>query len=103
VAVRKDWKIVLFDIKTFFLYGELPEGEEFFFEQFKGYEIEGQEKKVCKAKKALYGYPAAAHHAQRKLNQCFKDHQFVQSSFDPCMFVLAQPGRKRMHRGDSRG
>ena len=41
------------DVKTAFLNGDLE--EEIYIEQLKGFIIPGQEKKVCKLVKSLYG------------------------------------------------
>jgi hypothetical protein len=41
------------DVKTTFLYGELD--EEIYMEQLDGYKIPGQENKVCRLIKSLYG------------------------------------------------
>ena len=45
------------DIKTAYLYGELK--EEIYMEQLEGFIVKGQEKKVCKLVKSIYGLKQA--------------------------------------------
>ena len=52
-----DWEIEAMDVKTAFLYGELK--EEIYMEQPEGFIVKGQEKKVCKLVKSIYGLKQA--------------------------------------------
>nr|GEZ77344.1 retrovirus-related Pol polyprotein from transposon TNT 1-94 [Tanacetum cinerariifolium] len=53
LAAGKGWKIHHLDVKTTFLHGELK--EEVYVTQHKGFEKPGEEKKVYKLAKSLYG------------------------------------------------
>lgn len=53
IGARKDYDIDHLDVVTAFLNGDLD--EEVYIEQPEGFVNKGQEKKVCKLKKALYG------------------------------------------------
>eukprot|EP00253_Pinus_taeda_P033673 PITA_33673 len=53
IAAQNKWKFYQMDVKSAFLNGVLK--EEFYIEQTLGYEKKGQERKVCRLKKALYG------------------------------------------------
>ena len=56
-AALLDWEIEAMDVKTAFLYGELK--EEIYMEQPEGFVVKGQEKKVCKLIKSIYGLKQA--------------------------------------------
>ena len=56
-AALLDWEIKAMDVKTAFLYGELK--EEIYMEQPEGFVVKGQEKKVCKLIKSIYGLKQA--------------------------------------------
>ena len=53
IASQMEWKVYQFDVKTAFLNGYLD--ENVFVEQPLGFFIQGNEKKVYKLKKELYG------------------------------------------------
>ena len=58
LAALKNWHITGLDVKTAFLYGELD--EELYMEQPEGFKIKGQERKVMRLKRAIYGLKQAA-------------------------------------------
>ena len=53
MAAHNGWKLHQMDVKSAFLNVDLK--EDFFMTQPQGFEVEGQEHKVCKHIKALYG------------------------------------------------
>ena len=53
LTAQKGWKVYHLDVKFAFLNGYLK--EELFVEQLEGFQVKGQEEKVYKLKKALYG------------------------------------------------
>ena len=53
IAALHTLEIHQMDVKTTFLNGEL--NEEIYMEQLEGFIVPGQEKKVCKLVKSLYG------------------------------------------------
>ena len=57
LAAIHDLVVHQMDVKTYFLYGELE--EEIYMDQPKGFVIHGQENKVCKLDKSLYGFKQA--------------------------------------------
>jgi hypothetical protein len=92
IAVLHDWDIVLYDIRSFFLYGEF-EGEDVFMEQQPGWEPEGKPREdyVCKLNRTMYGHPAAAHYAQKKLKKALTAKDlFKATTADDCVYV-SQP------------
>ena len=58
IAVLEDWDIEVLDVRMTFLFGELD--EEIYMEQPEGFIKKGQEKKVCRLLKAIYGLKQAA-------------------------------------------
>src|SRR6201984_1837554 len=58
LAALNNWHITGLDVKTAFLYGELD--EELYMEQPEGFKIKGQETKVMRLKRAIYGLKQAA-------------------------------------------
>ncbi len=90
IAVKEDFDIALFDIATFFLYGELEEGEEIFMEQPPGWVTSDYpaEDWIWKLNKSMYGLPNAAHCAQRKLRaNVTADDKYHLTKSDDCVFV----------------
>ena len=53
IACQMEWKVYQFDVKSAFLKGYLD--EDVYVDQPKGFVIQGNENKVYKLKKALYG------------------------------------------------
>src|SRR6266571_7399069 len=58
LAALRNWHISGLDIKTAFLYGDLD--EELYMEQPEGFKIPGQQNKVMRLRKAIYGLKQAA-------------------------------------------
>src|SRR3984885_5518671 len=58
LVALKDWHISGLDVKTAFLYGDLD--EELYMEQPEGFKIPGQQHKVMRLKRAIYGLKQAA-------------------------------------------
>ena len=54
IAALRNLEVHQMDVKTIFLNGELE--EEIYMEQLKGFSAPGQENKVCKLVKSLYGF-----------------------------------------------
>ena len=65
------------DVKLAFLNGVLK--EEVYVEQPPGYEIEGQEHKMCKLRKALYGVKQASCAWYNRI-----DAYLIDNGFDKC-------------------
>jgi hypothetical protein len=58
LAALHDWEIDALDVKTTYLFGELE--EEIYMIQPEGFVVKGQEKKVCRLMKSLYGLKQSA-------------------------------------------
>eukprot|EP00253_Pinus_taeda_P035427 PITA_35427 len=77
IAAKHKWKIYQMDVKSAFPNGVLK--EEVYIEQPPGYEVEGQEHKVCKLKKALYGLKQAPRAWYNRI-----DAYLIENGFDKC-------------------
>jgi hypothetical protein len=84
-AFLKDLEIHILDIKTAFLYGEID--HEIYMRQPKGFEIKGQEDKVLRLHKSIYGLKQAGRIWYHKLMKYLTNHMgYTQSVKEPCMF-----------------
>ena len=91
VAVANDWDIVLFDIATYFLYGELK--DVVFMEQPEGWDSieKPRGEYVWRLNRSLYGLPQAHHCAQKVLKAALTtDGSFRPSAADECVYVSAE-------------
>lgn len=75
LAAKNDWVIHHLDVKTAFLNGEI--NEDVYVVQPEGFEKPGQEQKVYKLLKALYGLRQAPRAWYAKLNSCLADLGFT--------------------------
>jgi hypothetical protein len=92
IAVKFNLDIVLFDIKTFFLYGELE--DEVYMEQEPSWVQPDKPAKdwICRLNKSMYGLPQASHCAQKVLKETVaKGGHFTSTASDDCVFVSTDP------------
>ena len=71
VMAKKGWELEQMDVKIAYLNGELE--ETIFMVQPEGFAIHGEEVKVCKLNKSLYGLK----HASRQWHEKFNCHMVV--------------------------
>jgi len=72
------------DVKTAFLNGELE--EEIYMEQPEGFVILGQESKVCKLDKSLYGLKQALKKWYEKFDNIMISNEFKVNESDKCIY-----------------
>ena len=84
IAAYHDYEIWQMDVKTAFLNGFLD--EEIYMEQPLGFIQRGQEKKVCKLQKSIYGLKQASRSWNIKFDDTIKEFDFSQSEDDPCVY-----------------
>lgn len=84
LAVEYDWHIDQWDVTTAFLYGKLK--EDIYMLQPKGAIVQGQETKVCKLQRSLYGLKQASNAWFHELDQEMLNLGFVQSKIEPCLY-----------------
>ena len=92
IAVKFDFDVRLFDIKTFFLYGVLD--QPVYMEQPDGWDTPQfpKEEYICKLKKTLYGLPQASNRAQQTLlTNLTEKGEFQSLDSDDCVFVTVTP------------
>ena len=84
LAALEDWDIESLDVKTVYLYGEL--GEEIYMDQPGGYIKKGQEKKVCRLLKSLYGLRQSALQWNKELHKHLSDLGFTHTQLDASVY-----------------
>jgi hypothetical protein len=88
-AAHLKLEVIVIDIKTFFLYGKLGEGELLFMEQPAGYEELGMEEYICQLQASIYGCPQGAYCAKKVLRkQLVVVGGFKELKSDDCVYVL---------------
>ena len=90
LATLRDWEIHQIDVKSAFLNGDLD--EEIYMRQPEGFQVPGQENKVCRLRKALYGLKQASRQWHRKLNTALRDLGFEKSAGDSSVHVMFRQG-----------
>ena len=84
-AALENWQISALDVKTAFLYGKLD--EEIYMEQPEGFKVKGQEDKVVRLRRAIYGLKQAALAWWKELDQSVKQLGFKRLYADAGIFV----------------
>ncbi|KAJ9565087.1 hypothetical protein OSB04_001053 [Centaurea solstitialis] len=91
LVAHYDLELHQMDVKTAFLNGELQ--EEVYMSQPEGYTLKGQEDKVCKLKKSIYGLKQASRQWYLKFNETINAFGFEENVVDPCIYLKIS-GRK---------
>lgn len=90
LAARNNWKVHHLDVKSAFLNGELQ--EEVYVSQPKGYVKKGQESKVYRLLKALYGLRQAPRAWYTQLNKCLTRLGFVMCPYEHAVYIKKDGG-----------
>ena len=85
IAALEYWDIEALDVKTAFLFGELD--EEIYMEQLEGFVKQGQEKKVCRLLKAIYGLKQAALQWNKALHDSLLKMGFTRTFADSGVYI----------------
>jgi hypothetical protein len=85
LAALSGWQVSGLDVKTAFLYGKLD--EEIYMEQPEGFKIQGQERKVLRLRRAIYGLKQAALAWWRELANSLKEMGFKRLYSDAGIFI----------------
>ena len=84
LAASKGWEIHHLDVKTAFLNGDLK--EIVYVKQPEGFEVKGEEEKIYKLNKALYGLRQAPRAWNERLNKVLEQIKFKRCSKEPALY-----------------
>ena len=76
------------DVKTAFLNGLLE--ETIYMEQPEGYVLPGQEKKVCKLNRSIYGLKQASRSWNKRFDEIIKTYGFLQKEDELWVYQLKE-------------
>jgi hypothetical protein len=79
------------DVKTAFLNGDL--NEEIFMAQPEGYVVKGQEGKVCRLRKSIYGLKQSSRQWNLRFDQTVVSFGFEIIDEDHCVYVIHEKGK----------
>ena len=100
IAAVFDWEVHHVDIKTAYLNGHL--NEEIYMDQPRGFEIQGEEKKVCRLLKAIYGLKQAGRQWHEHLQRSLTDYGYKKLvSCDASIFFKHHDGGGPNHNHSS--
>ena len=91
IAVQNNWKVYQMDVKSAFLNGVLM--EEVYIDQPLGYEKKGQEHKVCKLKKSLYGLKQVPRAWYSRIYSYLLENGFEKCEGEPTLYIKEKDGK----------
>ena len=86
IAACLDYEIYQMDVKTAFLNGYLE--ESIYMVQPEGFITKGQEQKVCKLKRSIYGLKQAFRSWNIRFDEAVKTYGFEQNVDEPCVYNI---------------
>ena len=90
IAARHKWKVYKMDVKSTFLNGVLK--EEVYVEQPPGYEVAGEENKVYRLKRALYGLKKAPRAWYSRIDSYLMSNGFRKIDGEPTLYIKETSG-----------
>ena len=85
IAAKRKLNVRHYDAKTAFLNGQLS--EEIYMKQPPGFIVPGQEEKVCRLKRSIYGLKQAARAWNEAIHKEIVNLNFRQNTSDPCLYT----------------
>ena len=85
IAALKNLEVHQMDVKKAFLNGDLD--EEIYMEKLEGFSSPGQEMKVCKLVKSMYGLKQAPKQWHEKFDNVMMSHEIKINEYDKCVHV----------------
>ena len=92
IAACMEYEIFQMDVKTSFLNGYLD--ETIYMSQPEGFELKGQEQKVCKLLRSIYGLKQASRSWNLRFDDTIKTFGFEQNIDKPCVYKKIKDGVK---------
>ncbi|KAL1941168.1 hypothetical protein VTO73DRAFT_7380 [Trametes versicolor] len=86
IAAQRDGIIHVVNVDSAFLNSEMPDDQEAYVKQPPGFTLHGQETKVWRLRKALYGLRQSGYLWYRKLKSIMTSIGFTTCQSDPCVF-----------------
>ena len=91
IAAYYDYEIWQMDVKTAFLNGNLD--ESIYMVQPEGFVAQGQEQKVCKLQRSIYGLKQASRSWNIRFDTTIKSYDFEQNVDKPCVYKRVIDGK----------
>ena len=85
IVAHMDLELYQMDVKTAFLNGEL--NEEIYMDQPTGFEVKGQEHKVCKLNRSIYGLKQASRQWNKRFHDAMVQDQYRVLNEDHCVYI----------------
>ncbi|KAL0281726.1 UNVERIFIED_CONTAM: Retrovirus-related Pol polyprotein from transposon TNT 1-94 [Sesamum radiatum] len=84
LAAWYDYEIWQMDVKTAFLNGFVE--EEIFMDQPEGFTTVGEEQKVCRLQRSIYGLKQAFRIWNTRFDEVIRGYDFIKNDHDPCVY-----------------
>ncbi|KAL0411190.1 UNVERIFIED_CONTAM: Retrovirus-related Pol polyprotein from transposon TNT 1-94 [Sesamum latifolium] len=84
IAAWYDYEIWQMNVKTAFLNGFIE--EEIFMDQAEGFTAVGEEQKVCRLQRSIYGLKQAFRSWNTRFDEVIRGYDFIKNDYDPCIF-----------------
>ncbi|KAL0367254.1 UNVERIFIED_CONTAM: Retrovirus-related Pol polyprotein from transposon TNT 1-94 [Sesamum radiatum] len=84
IAAWYDNEICQMDVKTSFLNGFVE--EEIFMDQPEGFTAVGEEQKVCRLQRSIYGLKQASRSGNTRFDKVIWSYDFIKNDYDPCIY-----------------
>ncbi|XP_074298256.1 uncharacterized protein LOC141629094 [Silene latifolia] len=91
LVAHYDLELHQMDVKTAFLNGELE--KEVYMDQPEGFASPGNEDKVCRLRKSIYGLKQASRQWYLKFNDTITSYGFVEITVDRCIYIKISGSR----------
>lgn len=91
MAAQSNWEVFQLDVNRAFLHGELK--EDVYVKPPEGYTKKGEEEKVYKLKKALYGFKQAPRAWYNRIEAYFMREQFERCPSEHTLFTKSKGGK----------